>query len=70
MVQKKRESLFVPVEQEFKLMEKLNFEGYMDLDTGQEVPKHVYYYFMAEVYTDWGSMTKPWFMPVKPLIWG
>jgi RNA polymerase sigma-70 factor (ECF subfamily) len=55
---RKRESLFVPVEQEFKLMEKLNFEGYMDLDTGQEVPKHVYYYFMAEVYTDWGKYDK------------
>ncbi|HBN84076.1 MAG TPA: hypothetical protein DDZ89_09550, partial [Clostridiales bacterium] len=55
---RKRERLFILAEQEFKLAEKLDFKGYVDLDTNEDVPKYVHYYFMAEVYVNWGKYDK------------
>ena len=55
---RKRERLFLLAEQEFKLAEKLKFEGYMDGDTGKEVPKYIHYNMMAEIYVNWGKYDK------------
>ncbi len=55
---RKRESLFMLAEQEFKLAKKLNFEGYIDIDTGDAVPHYIHFNMMAEIYTNWGKFNK------------
>lgn len=55
---RKRESLFILAEQEFKLAEKLNFEGFIHPITGEQVVLFELYEMMANIYVHWEKYDK------------